>query len=41
MDDNKSAALEAIRTKGALDADTEQAIKEALTQLTSKFVPAN
>ena len=41
MDDNKSAALEAIRTKGALDADTEQAIKEALTELTSKFVPAN
>ena len=41
MDDNKSAALDAIRTKGALDSDTEQAIKEALTELTSKFVPAN
>ena len=41
MDDNCGDALNAIRTKGALDSDTEQAIKDALTQLTSRFAPAN
>ena len=41
MDDNYSDALTAIRTKGALDSDTEQAIKEALTKLTSRFASAN
>jgi F-type H+-transporting ATPase subunit alpha len=41
MDDYKADALEAIRTTGALDAATEQAIKDALTELTSRFASAN
>ena len=41
MDDYKADALEAIRTTGALDAAAEQAIKDALTELTSRFASAN
>ena len=41
MDDHHSEALASIRTKGALDEATENAIKAALTELTSKFVSAN
>ena len=41
MDNNYSEALNAIRTTGKLESDTENAIKAALTELTSKFVSAN
>ena len=41
MDDHYSEALDSIRTTGALDEAVENAIKAALTELTSKFVSAN
>ncbi len=41
MDNNYAEALNAIRTTGKLEAETEDAIKAALTELTSKFVSAN
>ena len=41
MDDRYSEVLRALRTTGALDAETEKSIQSALTELTSKFVSAN
>ena len=41
MDNNYGEALASIRTKGALDEEAENAIKAALTELSSKFVSAN
>ena len=41
MDGKGYEALEAIRTTGKLEPDTENAIKAALTELVSKFVSAN
>ena len=41
MDTQCPDALNAIRTTGALSAETEKSIQTALTELTSKFVSAN
>ncbi|MBQ8143356.1 MAG: F0F1 ATP synthase subunit alpha, partial [Butyricicoccus sp.] len=41
MDAQHADALNAIRTTGALSAETEKSIQTALTELTSKFVSAN
>ncbi|MBP3660696.1 MAG: F0F1 ATP synthase subunit alpha, partial [Oscillospiraceae bacterium] len=41
MDGNGYEALNAIRSTGKLEPDTENAIKAALTELVSKFVSAN
>ena len=41
MDDHYGEALASIRATGALDEAAENAIKAALTELTSKFVSAN
>ena len=41
MDGRGYDALNAIRTTGKLESDTENAIKAALTELVSKFVSAN
>jgi len=41
MDNNYSEALNAIRTTGKLESETEDSIKAALTELTSTFVSAN
>ena len=39
MDNRYSHVLEAIRTSGKLEADTEESLKEALNALLSEFIP--
>ena len=39
MDNRYSYVLEAIRTSGKLEADTEESLKEALNALLSEFIP--
>ena len=41
MDSKGYEALQAIRTTGKLEPETENAIKAALTELVSKFVAVN
>ena len=39
MDNRYSHVLEAIRTSGKLETDTENALKEALQALLAEFIP--
>ena len=39
MDSRYSQVLQAIRTTGKLEADTEESLKEALNSLLSEFIP--
>jgi F-type H+-transporting ATPase subunit alpha len=41
MDNRYSAVLEAIRTSGKLEPDTENALKAAIEELVAEFTAAN